>query len=67
MSKRHSTQGAYDSKYGERTKTWTNKEGGQTKQYNVKNTKNGDHHFTNTQTGAMGTALGNYRPSRDKK
>ncbi len=57
----------YEGKYGEKTKTWINKnEDGTAKQYNIKNTENGDHSFANTQTGVMGTALGTYRPNRDK-
>ena len=58
----------YDGKYGENTKTWTNKtEGGTPKQYNVKDVDTGDHYFTNIETGVMGTALGDYRPFRDSK
>ena len=54
----------YDGKYGDRVKSrdgHMNADG----QYDVKDTRTGDHHFTNTRTGVMGTALGDYRPSRD--
>ena len=63
-----SDKNRYDGKYGNKTKSWTNKtEEGKPKQYNVKDVESGDHHFTNIQTGVMGTALGTYRPSRDQK
>ncbi len=69
MSKSHSDHGRYDGKYGDKTVTWTQtqKQDASFSQYNVKNVENGDHSFTNTRTGVMGTALGDYRPGRDKK
>ena len=66
MSKSHSDKGRYDGKYGERTVSWDNTQSDESfVQHNVKDADTGDHHFTNTRTGVMGTALGNYRPYRD--
>ena len=61
-------RGSYpDDKYGKDDKTWLNKDSdGTVKQYNVKDVESGDHYFANVKTGVQGTALGNYRPDRDK-
>lgn len=61
-------RGSYeDNKYGNDDKTWINRDDdGSVKQYNVKDVENGDHHFANVKTGVQGTALGDYRPGRDK-
>ena len=59
----------YGGKYGEKTATWANKSKDKStiEQYNVKNVESGDHYFTNTKTGVMGTALSDYRPFRSDK
>ena len=68
MSERHSETGRYGGKYGEKTVSWQNTQSDESfTQYNVKDVNTGDHSFVNTRTGVSGTALGDYRPSRDKK
>lgn len=68
MSKREVREDSYEGKYGEKTVEWENKqkEDESFTQYNVKNVETGDHHFANTRTGVQGSALGDYRPGRDK-
>ena len=63
-----SDEGRYDGKYGDKTKTWANKNSdGTIKQYNVKDVEKGDHTFVDLERGRIGTALGDYRPSRETK
>lgn len=55
----------YEGKYGDRVKSRQGRMNGNG-QYDVKDTRTGDHHFLNTQTGVQGTALGGYRPGREQ-
>lgn len=68
MSKNNWRGSSDPEKYGEKTKTWINRDDeGKVKQYNVKDLETGDHHFTDLKTGRQGVALSDYRPDRDKK